>query len=40
MTSTRVRSVSGRSCLNTDFHSWVSVSQFHSLVPGPSSARW
>src|SRR5579864_5982459 len=36
MTSTRLRSVLGRSWRNTDVQTCVSVSQFQNLVPGPS----
>src|SRR5437764_7036171 len=36
MTSTRPRSLSGRSCRKIDVQTCVSVSQFQNLVPGPS----
>src|SRR5262245_56755419 len=36
MTSTRVRSESGRSCRKIDFQTCVSVSQFQNRVPAPS----
>src|SRR5215203_675275 len=36
ITSTRLRSLSGRPCRNTDVQTCVSVSQFQNRVPGPS----
>src|SRR5215471_4835530 len=36
ITSTRLRSLSGRSCRNTDFQTCVSVSQFQNRTPIPS----
>src|SRR5207237_6823349 len=36
ITSTRLRSVSGRSCRKTDVHTCVSVSQFQKRVPALS----
>src|SRR5256885_11497287 len=36
MTSTRLRSLSGRPCRKTDVQICVSVSQFQNRVPGPS----